>query len=220
MGLGHAQFPWHAGVVDGAAGGGSGTAVIATDEHHLSARLGHTSGDGADAGLSAQFDRDPGLAVGVFQVVDELGQVLDGVDVVVGRGRDEGDTGGGVAGLGHLGGDLLAGQVAALAGLGALGHFNLNVLAETRYSLVTPKRPEATCLMAELVMVPKRAGSSPPSPELDMPPRVFMAMAMHSWASREMEPKDMAPVLKRFTMESTLSILVPGEWGRPGTASP
>src|ERR671931_129692 len=43
-------------------------------------------------------------------------------------------------------------------------------IAEARYSGVTPKRPEATCLMAELRSVPKRAGSSPPSPERDRRP--------------------------------------------------
>ena len=42
--------------------------------------------------------------------------------------------------------------------------------------------------MAELRAVPKRSGSSPPSPLLDLPPKWFMASAMHSCASREMEP--------------------------------
>ena len=65
--------------------------------------------------------------------------------------------------------------------------------ALTRYSLVTPKRPEATCLMAEFLESPlgsgmKRAGSSPPSPVLDLPPMRFMAMASVSCASLEMEP--------------------------------
>ena len=42
--------------------------------------------------------------------------------------------------------------------------------------------------MAELSFVPKRSGSSPPSPVLDLPPMWFMASAMHSWASWESEP--------------------------------
>ena len=74
------------------------------------------------------FTRDAGLPVGVFQVVDQLGQVLDGVDVVVGRRGDQGDAGGGVAGPGDPGVDLSAGQVAALAGLGPLGHLDLDLL--------------------------------------------------------------------------------------------
>ena len=75
----------------------------------------------------------------------------------------------------------------------------------TRYSAVTPKRPDATCLIAERMespfgMVTKRSASSPPSPVFDLPPMRFMAMASVVWASREMEPKLMAPVAKRLTM--------------------
>jgi hypothetical protein len=43
-------------------------------------------------------------------------------------------------------------------------------------------------------------GSSPPSPELDLPPMRFMAMAMVSWVSRLMAPSDMPPVQKRDMM--------------------
>ena len=75
----------------------------------------------------------------------------------------------------------------------------------TRYSVVTPKRPLATCLMAERIESPlaiglKRSDSSPPSPVLDLPPMRFMAMASVVCASRLIEPKDMAPVANRFTM--------------------
>ena len=40
---------------------------------------------------------------------------------------------------------------------------------------MTPKRAEATCLIAEFLEVPYLVGSSPPSPELESPPMVFMA---------------------------------------------
>ena len=69
----------------------------------------------------------------------------------------------------------------------------------TRYSAVTPKRPEATCLIAERIESPfgsglKRSDSSPPSPVFDLPPMRFMAMASVVCASREIEPYDIAPV--------------------------
>ena len=62
--------------------------------------------------------------------------------------------------------------------------------ALTRYSLVTPKRPEATCLIALCAAVAvgvglNRAGSSPPSPVLLLPPSRFMAMASVSCASAD-----------------------------------
>ena len=63
----------------------------------------------------------------------------------------------------------------------------------TRYSLVTPNRPEATCLTADRRRSPfasgvNLSGSSPPSPVLDLPPIRFMAMARVSWASALIEP--------------------------------
>ncbi len=63
----------------------------------------------------------------------------------------------------------------------------------TRYSVVTPKRPEATCLIAERMESPfgsgtKRSVSSPPSPVFDLPPIRFMAIASVVCASRLIEP--------------------------------
>ena len=61
--------------------------------------------------------------------------------------------------------------------------------ALVRYSAVTPKRPDATCLIAERRSGScRRSGSSPPSPVFDLPPMRFMAMASVSWASIEIEP--------------------------------
>src|SRR6187399_647626 len=61
----------------------------------------------------------------------------------------------------------------------------------TRYSVVTPKRPEATCLIAERIESPfgiglKRSLSSPPSPVFDLPPIRFMAIASVVCASGAM----------------------------------
>src|SRR5579875_2342042 len=70
--------------------------------------------------------------------------------------------------------------------------------ALTRYSLVTPNRPDATCLMALRRRSPFGSGvyrdaSSPPSPVLERAPRRFMAIASVSCASAEIDPYDMAP---------------------------
>ncbi len=128
MGFRHAQLPGQTSPVDGASGGGTGAAVMAGDEDHLGAGLGDAGGDGANARFADQLHADAGAAVGVFQIVDQLGQVLDGVDVVVGRRGDQRHAGGGAAGLGDPGIDLLAGQMSALAGLCALGHLDLDLL--------------------------------------------------------------------------------------------
>src|ERR1700748_776729 len=65
--------------------------------------------------------------------------------------------------------------------------------ALTRYSLVTPNRPDATCLTLLRRRSPlgwgvRGSGPTPPSPVLDRPPMRFMAMARVSWASAEIEP--------------------------------
>mmetsp|Transcript_74396 Transcript_74396/g.215042 ORF Transcript_74396/g.215042 Transcript_74396/m.215042 type:complete len:245 (+) Transcript_74396:2543-3277(+) len=96
-----------------------------------------------------------------------------------------------------------------------------NSSAFAKYSAVTPKRPEATCLILERTESPskisqaalpisilpsfngwKRWGSSPPSPVLLRPPMRFIATAMARCASSEMEPREAAPVQKRLTISA------------------
>src|SRR5437763_10893899 len=78
----------------------------------------------------------------------------------------------------------------------------------TRYSLVTPNRPDATCLIALRLLSPlgsgwNRTGSSPPSPVLLLPPIRFIAIARVSCASPLIDPYDIAPVANRLTIAST-----------------
>jgi hypothetical protein len=79
--------------------------------------------------LRDQLHADLGVRVDLLQVVDELRQVLDRVDVVVRRRRDQGDAGRRMPQPGDLDRHLEAGQLAALAGLGALGHLDLDLAA-------------------------------------------------------------------------------------------
>mmetsp|Transcript_18787 Transcript_18787/g.45136 ORF Transcript_18787/g.45136 Transcript_18787/m.45136 type:complete len:204 (-) Transcript_18787:2076-2687(-) len=90
----------------------------------------------------------------------------------------------------------------------------------TKNSGVTPKRPLAIWCTNELALSPffnparwgnvglrpfsstsdrsvPRTTSSPPSPELDLPPTRFTAMARVSWASRLSAPRLIAPVQNR-----------------------
>ena len=127
MGLGEAEFPGQAGVLERGLGRGARAAVVARDEDDVGVGLGDAGGDRADADLGDELHADAGLLVGVLEVVDQLGEVLDGVDVVVGRRRDEADAGGRAAGLGDPRVDLGARQLAALAGLRALGHLDLDL---------------------------------------------------------------------------------------------
>ena len=127
LSLGKAKLQRQTGVPDRIARRSTGAAVVAADQDLVGGTLGHTGGDGADAGLADQLDRHACAGVGVLKIEDKLRQVLDGVDVVVRRRRDQADTGCGLTDLGNPRVDLLAGQVTALAGLGALGHLDLNL---------------------------------------------------------------------------------------------
>ena len=87
--LGQAQLPRQARVLDARQRRGARAALVAGDDHAARARLGHAGGDGAHAHLAHQLHADARRGVHRLQVVDELGQVLDGVDVVVRRRRDQ-----------------------------------------------------------------------------------------------------------------------------------
>ena len=90
------------------------------------------------------------LRLAFFQIVDQLCQILDGVDIVVGRGGDQPTP-------------VVLWRVLAIHGYTLhradcrphralrLCQLDLDLLALTRYLLVTPKRAEATCLILELL---------------------------------------------------------------------
>ena len=98
------------------------------DEHYVGMSFGHAGGHRSHSDLGDQLHMDPTDRVGVLQVVDELGEIFDGIDVVVRRWRNQSDTRGGVPGTGDPGIHLVAGQLSTLAGLGTLSHLDLEVV--------------------------------------------------------------------------------------------
>ena len=89
---------------------------------------------------------------------------------------------------------------------------------------MTPKRAEATCLIAERRESPlasscERRASSPPSPLLERPPRRLSAIASVSCASLEIEPSDIAPDAKRRTISLEGSTSSSGSGSPAGTSS-
>ena len=86
MRLGHTQLPGKSGVSDAGPGRSAGAAIVAADQDNVRPSLGHPRGNGAHADLGNQLDVNPGQGIGVLQVVDQLGQVFNGINVVVRRG--------------------------------------------------------------------------------------------------------------------------------------
>ena len=126
LGFGEADFPRAAGVLDRGQRRGAGAALVAGNGDMVGAALGDAGGDRADADFRHQLDRNVGARIDVLQIVDQLRQIFDRIDVVMRRRRDQADALGRMAHLGDDRVDLVAGQLAALAGLGALGHLDLD----------------------------------------------------------------------------------------------
>ena len=127
MGLGNAHFPGLAGMVDRGQGRSAGSALVARDGDMIGVGLAHARGDGADAELGDQLDADPCLAVRVLQIMDELRQILDRIDIVMRRRRNQADARHRIARARDPVVDLVARELPALAGLGALRHLDLQV---------------------------------------------------------------------------------------------
>ena len=90
--------------------------------------LGHTGGDRSNSHLAHQLDADAGGAVGIFQIVNEFREILDGVNVVVRRRRNESHSRRRVPDFGNPWIDFSTRQLAAFAGLRALRHLDLQLL--------------------------------------------------------------------------------------------
>ena len=68
---------------------GSRAPVVPTDEHDVGMPFRHPSRNRAHTNFRHQFDADTRMVVGIFQVVDQLRQVLNRVNVMMGRRRDQ-----------------------------------------------------------------------------------------------------------------------------------
>ena len=126
--FGQADFPRRAGVLDRRPRRRARAAVVPGDHHVVALALGHAGGDGADPDLGHQLDADVAVRRHVLQVVDQLRQVLDRIDVVVRRRADEAHARHAVAQASDVVADLATRQLAALAGLGALRHLDLDLV--------------------------------------------------------------------------------------------
>ena len=83
--LGKPDLPGRAGVLNGGQRRSAGAAFEAGDGDVVGARLGHAGGNRADADLGNQLHRNEAARVDVLEVEDELRQVLDRIDVMMGR---------------------------------------------------------------------------------------------------------------------------------------
>ena len=166
--LREAHLPRCTGVLDRGQRARACAAVGAADVDDVRVRLRHARGDDADARLGDEL-RTRRHAGSLAQVEDQLREILDRVDVVVRRRRDERDARLCLAETCDLLAHLVRRDLAPSPGFEPCAILIWSSSANAAYSAVTPKPPDATCLIAEL-LVAEAAESSPPSPEFDLAP--------------------------------------------------
>ena len=128
MGFREPQLPGKSRIMDGALGSGSCSSVIAGNQDDLCAGFGNACRYGAHSCFGYQFHGNSCIFVGVFQIIDQLRQILDRINVVV-RGRgNQADAGCGVPCFGNPRVYFSSGQMAAFAGFCSLRHFDLDFL--------------------------------------------------------------------------------------------
>ena len=151
--LGEPELPRRASVLDRRERARAGAAVGSCDMDDVRACLRDTGRDHADARRRDELHRDVRVGVDLLQVEDELGEVLDRVDVVVRRRRDEGDAGRGAAQTGDLVGHLVRRDLAAFAGLRALGDLDLELVRRHRVRGCDAEPPRSDLLDLRVALV-------------------------------------------------------------------
>ena len=126
MGLGETDLPRRTRMFDRGQRRRARAALEARDRDMVGPALGDAGRDRPDADLGDELHRHQAFRVDVLQVEDQLRQILDRVDVVVRRGRNETDARRRMTHPRDGGIDLMAGQLAAFPGLRALGHLDLH----------------------------------------------------------------------------------------------
>ena len=121
------QLPGCSRILDRPARRSARAAVMAAYQDVVGKRFGHARRDGSDSHLRNELHVDARLRVDALQVVDQLRQVLDAVNVVVRRRGYQRDTGERMPQPGDVRRYFNAGYLAPLAGLGALGHLDLEL---------------------------------------------------------------------------------------------
>ena len=146
MRLAHADLGGKPHELDGVLPGGAGAAVVAAYGDDVRPGLDDAKRNGRHPRHGRDLHRDAGRRVRRAQLLDDLGQVLDGVDVVVVGGGDQGDPGGGVSGRGDLRRHLEAGEVPPLAGLRPLPDLDLQDVGGVQVLHGDPEAPRGYLL--------------------------------------------------------------------------
>ncbi len=125
---GEPQLPGNAGMLDRRERRRARAAVVSADQHHVGMRLGDARGHRSHADFGHQLHRNPRLRIDVLQIVNELRQILDRINIVMRRRRNQTHAGNRMPHARDHFVHFVAGQLAAFAGLGALRDLDLQLV--------------------------------------------------------------------------------------------
>ncbi len=130
---------------------------MAGNKYGIRLGLGHTCGNGTNTRTSYQLDGHAGIRVDLLKVVNELRQILDGINIVVRRWGDQRDPRRCMAQLGNKLGHLEAGQLPTFARFGPLRNLNFQLAAIVQVLRGHPKTPRCHLLDGGGCIIPIRA---------------------------------------------------------------
>lgn len=87
--------------------------------------LGYAGSDHTNAHFGHQLDTDACIGIGTFEIVDQFGQILNGIDIVMRWWGDKAHSRHRFTSLGNILGHLVARQLTTLSRLGTLRHLDL-----------------------------------------------------------------------------------------------
>ena len=89
MRLRKSKLPGKSGVIDGISRSRAGSAVKSRDQNNPGPGLCDAGGYRSHPGLGNKLNGDSGILIGVLQIIDQLCQILNGINIMVRRRGDK-----------------------------------------------------------------------------------------------------------------------------------
>ena len=156
------DLPGETRVLDRAQWGSTRASVMTRHENDVGIGLGDTRSDRSHSGFGDQLDRYLGGRVDFLEIVNELSQVLDRVNIVVRRRRNQGNPRLRISQLCNEPVDLVTGQLPTLTGLRTLRHLDLDLLCGHQVFRADSEAPRGDLLDLGISPVPIRIRSETP----------------------------------------------------------
>ena len=129
MGFGNTQFPWNSRVFDRGQRRCPGSSIVSANDNHIGMSFGHACGNRPHSSFGNQFDCDPCFRIGIFQVEDQLGQILDRIDIVVWRRGNQGYARCRIAHFSNIPAYFITRQLSSFTRFCSLSDFDLQFVA-------------------------------------------------------------------------------------------